>query len=102
MRDERFPLPATKRKKLLSHYLELRPVLANKKYSDWIPVVAAHRHTRVMGMFGRLSKKYHKPQYLRFVSNDWRFLKENIQSPLLKEYAAWLKKYLPKQLKKRY
>ena len=75
---------------------------ASKKYADWIPVVAAHRHTRVIGMFARLSVLYNKPQYLKFIPNDWRFLKENIQSPLLKEYKSWLKRYLPNQLKKRY
>ena len=100
--DERQLLPLNIRKKLLQHYLTLRPVLADKKYADWIPVVSAHRHTRVIGMFARLAVNYHKPQYLKFISNDWRLLKESIQSPLLKGYADWLKRYLPKQLKKRY
>ena len=92
--DERQPLPRIKRKKLLQHYLELRPLLAEKKYADWIPVIAAHRHTRIMGTFARLATDYHKPQYLKYIKNDWAFLKENLSSPLLKEYAAWIKKYL--------
>lgn len=92
--DERFPLPLSKRKKLFKHYFELRPVLADKKYADLLPVLAAHRHTRVMGIFARLATDYHKPQYLKFVENDWNFLKENLKSPLLKDYAKWLKKYL--------
>lgn len=102
LEDERLPLPKAQRKSLLQHYLALRPVLAEKKYADWIPVVAAHRHTRVIGIFARLAIKYKKPQYLKFIDNDWLFLKENLQSPLLKEYVDWLKRYLPKQMKKRY
>lgn len=92
--DERFPLPLTKRKKLLQHYFELRPTLAAKKYREWLPVLAAHRHTRVMGTFARLATDYHKPHYLKFIKNDWHFLKENLTSPLLKDYAQWIKKYL--------
>lgn len=97
--DERFPLPLNKRKAFLEHYFRLRPVLAEKKYRDWLCVVAAHRHTRVIGMFARLAVAYHKPQYLKFIENDWKFLKENIQFPLLNEYRLWLNKYLPKILK---
>ena len=96
--DERYPLPVKKRKALLSHYFELRPVLAEEKYRPWLEVVAAHRHTRVMGIFGRLASLYGHPEYLKYVKNDWAFLRENLHSPLLKEYKEWLKKYLPKQL----
>ena len=92
--DERRPLPLSKRKKLIQHYLQLRPVLADKKYAQWIPVLAAHRHTRVMGTFARLATDYHKPKYLKYIKNDWVFLKENLQSPLLQDYAKWIKKYL--------
>ena len=94
LEDERFPLSLTKRKQLLQHYFDLRPVLAEKKYIDWLPVVAAHRHTRVIGIFARLATDYQKPQYLKYIKNDWMFLKENLKSPLLKEYAIWIKKYL--------
>lgn len=97
--DERYPLPRANRQKLIKHYLELCPVLASEKYAPWIDVVAAHRHTRVIGRFAVLAVKYNKPQYLGYIKNDWLFLKENIKNPLLKEYQQWLKKYLPKQLK---
>ncbi|MBQ4471679.1 MAG: phosphotransferase [Alphaproteobacteria bacterium] len=97
--DERYPLPQSKRKALLQHFFELRPVLASEKYASLLPVVAAHRHTRVLGRFGLLASVYNKKEYLKYAKNDWMFIKENIKNPLLKEYRDWLKKYLPKQLK---
>lgn len=99
--DERFPLPQNKRKQMLQHYFELRPLLAEKKYADWLPVIAAHRHTRVMGIFARLATVYNKPHYLKYIKNDWAFLRENLKSPLLKAYTQWIKKYLknPKDFK---
>lgn len=97
--DERHPLPNSKRKMLLHHFFDLRPVLAEPKYANWIDVIAAHRHTRVMGIFGRLASVYGKPQYLKYIKNDWAFLRENIKNPLLKDYKKWLQKYLPKQLR---
>ena len=97
--DERHPLPATKRRLFVQHYWELCPVLSSPKYAQWLDVVAAHRHTRVIGRFALLAKAYDKPEYLKYVPNDWQFLKENIKNPLLKDYRLWLKKYLPKQLK---
>ncbi len=97
--DERHPLPLTKRKEFFNHFFELRPVLASPKYASLLDVVAAHRHTRVLGRFGLLSTMYNKKEYLKFAKNDWMFIKENIKNPLLKEYRDWLKKYLPKQLK---
>ncbi|MBQ3696100.1 MAG: phosphotransferase [Alphaproteobacteria bacterium] len=97
--DERHPLPLRQRKLFLKHYLTLRPVLATDKYASWIDVVAAHRHTRVIGRFALLAVEYNKPDYLKYVKNDWAFIKENIKNPLLKDYQRWLKKYLPKQLK---
>ena len=95
--DERFPLPGSKRQKLLQHYFELRPVLADPKYVNWLSVVAAHRHVRVMGIFARLATVHQKPHYLKYIKNDLRFLKENLQSPLLKDFAQWIKKYLKSQ-----
>jgi aminoglycoside/choline kinase family phosphotransferase len=100
--DERYPLPLNKRNALYQHYFDLCPVLATPKYADLLPVVAAHRHTRVMGIFGRLATKYQKPQYLKYIPNDWDFLKENLKSPLLKDYKKWLETYLPQQMKDLY
>ena len=97
--DERAPLSPAKRKQFLRHFLNLRPVLAGSKYAPWIDVVAAHRHTRVMGRFGLLATDYNKKDYLKYIPNDWAFIRENVKNPLLKEYRDWLKKYLPKQFK---
>lgn len=97
--DERYPLPLNKRNALYRHYFDLCPVLATPKYADFVPVVAAHRHTRVMGIFARLAIKYHKENYLKYIPNDWDFLKENLKSPLLKDYKKWLETYLPQQMK---
>lgn len=97
--DERHPLPLKKRQSLIKHFLELRPVLASPKYAPLMDVVAAHRHTRVLGRFSLLAIHYKKPAYLKYVKNDWMFLRENVKNPLLKEYKKWLQKYLPKQFR---
>ncbi len=97
--DERYPLPLRKRKMFLQHFFELRPVLGSPKFRPLLDIVAAHRHTRVLGRFGLLATDYHKHEYLQYAKNDWTFLRENLKNPLLREYQEWLKKYLPKQLK---
>ena len=97
--DERHPLPIKTRRELLNHYFELRPVLGSKHYADWVDVVSAHRHTRVIGNFVKLAIESKKKNYLKYIKNDWMFLRENLKNPLLKEYKDWLKKYFPNQLK---
>ena len=99
LEDERYPLPPAKRKAFLKHFFELRPVLATPKYYSLLDVVAAHRHTRVLGRFGLLAATYNKKEYLKYAKNDWMFIKENLKNPMLSEYKSWLKKYLPKQIK---
>ncbi len=95
--DERYPLPNEKRKIILKQYVD--SFSEYRKISDWAAVIAAHRHTRVLGIFGRLAALYNKPDYLKYVPNDWTFLKENVQNPLLAEYKNWLETYLPEQIK---
>ena len=100
LQDERHPLPIKKQQALLNHYFELWPVLASPKYKDWLDVVAAHRHTRIMGIFARLATEYGNPNYLKYIPVCWQFLMDNLKSPLLKEYKDWLIKYMPKYVKR--
>ncbi len=93
--NDREPLPESKAQQVLKHYLELRPELDQKKYTELFPVIAAQWHTRVIGVFVRMCVRMKNPKYLSFLKNDWDLLARNLKSPLLNEYKAWLNKYVP-------
>ena len=51
--------------------------------------LAAQRNTRILGVFTRLWKRDHKPQYTAFQPRMWGLLERDLEAPQLAPVRAW-------------
>lgn len=58
-------------------------------------VMAAQRHTRVLGTFARLKVRDNKPHYLQHIPRLWRYMDLCLAHPHLAPLKAWLDRYVP-------
>jgi len=64
-------------------------------------VLAAQRHTKVIGIFARLQARDNKPQYLGHIPRVWRMLETALNHPYLKPVATWFETHVPKHVRVR-
>jgi aminoglycoside/choline kinase family phosphotransferase len=58
-------------------------------------VMAAQRHTRVLGTFARLKVRDGKPHYLQHIPRLWRYMDACLAHPHLAPLKAWLDRHVP-------
>ncbi len=58
-------------------------------------VMAAQRHTRVLGTFARLNVRDGKPQYLQHIPRLWRYMDACLAHPQLAPLKTWLDRHVP-------
>lgn len=85
---------------LTRHYLVAFPTLDPDAFATSWAVLAAQRHTRVIGVFTRLCVRDGKPAYLRHIPRVWRLLEQACRHPALASVAAWLNRYVPPLLRR--
>jgi len=62
-------------------------------------VMAAQRHTRVIGTFARLNIRDNKPHYLVHMPRLWRYMDQCLAHPALSDLKAWFDEYVPPKLR---
>ena len=62
-------------------------------------VMAAQRHTRVIGTFARLKLRDNKPHYLVHIPRLWRYMDMCLAHPALSDLKAWFDAQVPTQLR---
>ena len=97
--DERRILPEFMQKELWDFYLSEFSPKDQKKYRLLLELVAAQRHTKVIGIFARLAIRDKKEKYLKWIPDAWKLLEKHLNNPALKSYKKWLDKYIPKELR---
>lgn len=58
-------------------------------------VMAAQRHTRVLGTFARLKVRDGKPHYLVHIPRLWRYMDQCLAHPHLAPLKAWFDRHVP-------
>ncbi|MBX7146622.1 MAG: phosphotransferase [Alphaproteobacteria bacterium] len=58
-------------------------------------LLAAQRHTRILGTFCRLYRRDHKPAYLNFIPRVWQQLMNALQNKHLLNIKEWFDYYIP-------
>ncbi len=61
-------------------------------------ILGAQRATKLLGIFTRLHKRDHKPQYLRHLSRIEAYLARNLTHPVLSPLKLWYETHLPRAL----
>ena len=79
--------------KLLSRYALGRkardPSFDPARFAARYMVLGAQRATKILGIFARLDRRDHKPQYLRHMPRVWQYLMSAFGHPALADLKAW-------------
>jgi len=95
LEDARRDIDPTLVSTLRARYLEQMPNLDPDAFDASWAVLAAQRHTKVIGIFTRLHKRDGKPAYLPHIARVWRLLEAALTHPALRDVQTWFDIHVP-------
>jgi aminoglycoside/choline kinase family phosphotransferase len=98
LQDARVDVPEMMEIALLSRYVRARMGKGPFEASDFArgyATLAAQRASKILGIFARLERRDHKPQYLRHMPRVWNYLQRSLAHPDLAPLAAWYRANVP-------
>ena len=98
LQDARVDVPEMMEIALLSRYVRARMHKGTFDASDFVrgyATLAAQRASKILGIFARLERRDHKPQYLRHIPRVWNYLQRSLAHPALAPLAAWYRTNVP-------
>jgi len=98
LQDARVDVPEMMEIALLSRYVRARMRKGPFEASDFArgyATLAAQRASKILGIFARLERRDHKPQYLRHMPRVWNYLQRSLVHPDLAPLAAWYRANVP-------
>ena len=94
LQDARRDVPEELQKKLLARYVATFPALESDTFEISLAVLAAQRHTRVLGIFERLARHEGKLGYRRLHSpRVEKLLHKALQHPALTGVKNWMERH---------
>jgi len=94
LQDARRDVPEALQKKLLARYLDAFPALDRAAFEVSLAILAAQRHTRVLGIFERLARHEGKLDYRRLHSpRVERLQHQALQHPILADVKNWMDRH---------
>ncbi len=97
--DARRPVPEDIRTELIQDYLNAFPQY-REIYAQTAPLIAAQRHTKVIGIFVRLCVRDGKERYLKHIPFVWTLLEKHLSHPDMLPFKEWLDKHVPIHFRK--
>jgi N-acetylmuramate 1-kinase len=102
LQDARVDVPEDLEMRLAALYMRRRaaadPAFDTQRFAASYAAMGAQRATKILGLFARLDKRDHKPEYLRHLPRIERYLARNLAHPLLQPLAVWYRNHLPRAL----
>ena len=99
LQDARVDIPETMEISLLSRYTRARrsadSAFDAATFARAYATLAAQRASKILGIFTRLERRDHKPQYLRHLPRIWAYLQRSLAHPALAPLAAWYRTNVP-------
>ena len=99
LQDARVPIPETLELELIKHYADLReaadPSFALDSFLHAYAIYGAQRVTKILGIFVRLDRRDHKPDYLKHLPHVRAYLKRNLSYPALAPLKNWFLMFVP-------
>jgi aminoglycoside/choline kinase family phosphotransferase len=94
LQDARRDVPEELQEKLLARYLAAFPALDREAFEISFAILAAQRHTRVLGIFERLARHEGKLDYRRLHSpRVEKLLQQALQHPILVDVKNWMERH---------
>jgi hypothetical protein len=93
--DARRDIDAGLAAEMKRRYLAAFPAIAPEDFAASWAVMAAQRHTRVLGTFARLKLRDGKPHYLQHIPRLWRYMDACLAHPALADLKAWFDRHVP-------
>jgi hypothetical protein len=105
LQDARLDVPEDVERRLYAHYVALmtarEPGFDAHDFGFAYAALGAQRNTKILGIFARLARRDHKPQYLRHMPRIWRYLARDLAHPQLGALRAWYDANFPPELRER-
>jgi N-acetylmuramate 1-kinase len=102
LQDARVDVPEDLEMRLAALYMRRRtaadPAFDTQRFAAAYAAMGAQRATKILGLFARLDKRDHKPEYLRHLPRIERYLARNLAHPLLQPLAVWYRNHLLRAL----
>jgi N-acetylmuramate 1-kinase len=99
LQDARVDVPEDVEIALFSRYVAARrdgdPSFDANAFARLYATLAAQRATKILGIFARLDRRDHKPQYLRHMPRVWNYLRRALAHPALQALDAWYVRNVP-------
>jgi tRNA threonylcarbamoyl adenosine modification protein YjeE len=99
LQDARVDVPEAMEIVLLGRYAKGRQGAAATfdlgQFVETYAILGAQRATKLLGIFTRLDRRDHKPQYLRHLPRVWRYLRRSLSHPTLAPLKKWYERYVP-------
>jgi aminoglycoside/choline kinase family phosphotransferase len=99
LQDARVDVPEAMEIALLTRYSRARraadPAFDAAHFAQAYATMAAHRASKILGIFARLEKRDHKPQYLRHMPRVWAYLRRALAHPALETLQSWYRVHVP-------
>ncbi|HYC17907.1 MAG TPA: tRNA (adenosine(37)-N6)-threonylcarbamoyltransferase complex ATPase subunit type 1 TsaE [Pseudolabrys sp.] len=99
LQDARVDVPELMEIALLSRYTRARrsvnAAFDAPAFARAYATLAAQRATKILGIFARLERRDHKPQYLRHLPRVWAYLQRSLAHPALASLASWYRANVP-------
>jgi aminoglycoside/choline kinase family phosphotransferase len=94
LEDARRDVPEELKKKMAARYLAHFPALDQNAFETSMAILAALRHTRVLAIFERLSRREGKLEYKQLHSpRVERLLQNTLHHPMLAGVKQWMERY---------
>jgi hypothetical protein len=99
LQDARVDVPEKMEIGLLSRYTRTRrsadAAFDAPAFARAYATLAAQRASKILGIFARLERRDHKPQYLRHLPRVWAYLQRSLAHPALAPIAGWYRANVP-------
>jgi N-acetylmuramate 1-kinase len=102
LQDARVDVPEQLELNLLARYAKARhaadPQFKLAEFVELYAILGTQRATKLLGIFARLDRRDHKPQYLRHLPRVWRYLCRALSHPSLVLLKEWYDRHVPPPL----
>ena len=99
LQDARVDVPEMMEIGLLSRYTRARrsadAAFDTPAFARAYATLGAQRASKILGIFARLERRDHKPQYLRHLPRVWAYLQRSLAHPALAPLATWYRANVP-------
>jgi len=92
LEDARRDISASLSSKILHHYLDKMPGIDKQKFLTDYTILGTQRSCKIVGIFARKALRDKNKRYLIHLPRVWKYIRKNINSPIMKPLQVWFSK----------